>query len=126
MVEAGRIKMMETATTKASAGGILREIDLNKALAGNGICYLLTVNCDSMVDAGIHSGDRIIVDRELNPLDGNIVIAAIDDNLLIRRLQLANGKMQLMPAAPLAPILFEYYNPELIWGVVTYVIQRVK
>jgi DNA polymerase V len=124
MVEAGIAKRTERAGSKGFAGAIV-EIDLNKALAGNGTSYVLTVTCHSMTEAGIAFGDRVIVDRGAEPLNGNIVIAEINGSLLIRRLQLANGKMQLAPAASLAPILFDYYNPAVIWGVVTYVIHKI-
>jgi DNA polymerase V len=126
MAEAVVKKRMESATRKVLSTEAGPEIDLNQALAGGKKSYLLTVTCDSMLEAGINSGDRIIVDRESKPLNGNIVIAEIDGELLIRRLQIVNGKMQLAPAARLAPILFDYYNAGVIWGVVTYVIQKVK
>jgi DNA polymerase V len=124
MAEASIRRKAEKAASKDLSEQIIDEIDLNKALAGRN-SYVLTVTCDSMADAGIKEGDTVIVDRESEPLNGNIVIADLNGNLLIRRLQLANGKMQLIPAARLAPILFDYYNPGIIWGVVTYVIHKV-
>jgi DNA polymerase V len=124
MVEAGMKKKAEKATSKDLVKETMGEIDLNKALAGAN-SYVLTVTCDSMADAGIKNGDTIIVDCETEAANGNIVIADINGSLLIRRLQLANGKMQLTPSARLAPILFDYYNKGIIWGVVTYVIHKV-
>lgn len=126
MVEGGIAKRTERAGSKGLSAGTVGEIDLNIALAGNGSSYMLTVTCQSMADAGIENGDRIIVDRNAEPANGNIVIADINGSLLIRRLQLANGKMQLTPAAAIAPILFDYYHPSVIWGVVTYVIRKVR
>jgi DNA polymerase V len=124
MAEAGIKKMAETATSKV----LTREpgeIDLNKALATGGKSYVLTVMCNSMIGAGIKNGDKVVVDRESTPLNGNIVIADINGNLLIRRLQLSHGKMQLAPASRLSAIVFDHYDPQIIWGVVTYVIQKV-
>jgi hypothetical protein len=54
------------------------KLDLNDALIRNpAATFFVRVTGDSMIEAGIHSGDILVVDRSLNPKDGSIVIAVI-------------------------------------------------
>jgi DNA polymerase V len=62
------------------------KLDLNQHLIKNPpATFFVRVTGDSMVDAGIYSGDILVVDRSLNPKDGNIVIAVINGELTVKR-----------------------------------------
>jgi DNA polymerase V len=76
-----------------------------------------------MIDAGIHSGDTLIVDRSVSPKDGNVVIAVIDGELTVKRLSSDKQNLYLLPENKnFTPIeIKEEMNFE-IWGVVTNVI----
>jgi DNA polymerase V len=75
---------------------------------------------DSMVGAGIYSGDLLIVDRSLNIIPGKVVIAAVNGTFLIKRLQLIDGRPYLVSANPAyAPIPITQESECLIWGVVS-------
>ncbi|MBB1287093.1 translesion error-prone DNA polymerase V autoproteolytic subunit [Flavisolibacter sp. BT320] len=103
-----------------------RSIDLNEQLVKNKpATFFLRVNSDAMTGAGVHVGDMVIVDRSLEPKNGKIVIAVVDGELLIRRLEISGNKRKLVPATKkLSPI--DVSETELkIWGVVTYVIHNV-
>jgi DNA polymerase V len=103
-----------------------RSIDLNEQLVKNKpATFFLRVNSDAMTGAGVHVGDMVIVDRSLEPRNGKIVIAVVDGELLIRRLEISGNKRKLVPATKkLSPI--DVSETELkIWGVVTYVIHNV-
>ena len=79
-----------------------------------------------MINAGISNGDTIIVDRSIKAQSGKIVIAVIDGEMLIRRLEKTLNKMRLVPETPkLSPIDVSEFHDLLIWGVVTYVIKSV-
>ncbi len=57
-----------------------KKLDLNEHLIKNpSSSFLIKVKGDSMIDAGINSGDILIVDRSLEPADGKIVIGVIDN-----------------------------------------------
>jgi DNA polymerase V len=101
-------------------------IDLNEQLAKNQPdTFFMQVNSDAMAGAGIHQGDMVIVDRTLEPVNGKVVIAVIDGEMLIRKLEVSEGKRWLAPAGgKLAPLDISYGHCH-IWGVVTYVIRRV-
>lgn len=104
-----------------------RGIDLNEQLIKNKpATFFMRVNSDAMIGAGIHSGDVVIVDRSLEAKNGKIIIAVIDGEMLIRRLEINNNKKRLLPATKkLSPIEVNDLNAFSVWGVVTYVIHSV-
>jgi DNA polymerase V len=99
---------------------------LNEQLVKNKpATFFLRVNSDAMVGAGVNVGDVVIVDRSLEPKNGKIVIAVVDGELLIRRLEISGNKKRLVPATKkLAPIDVTEAGLQ-VWGVVTYVIHNV-
>ena len=60
-------------------------------------CFALRVRGDSMVGAGILSGDKVVVRPQQNADDGQIVVARIDDEATVKRLRRRNGTIWLMP-----------------------------
>ncbi|WP_142849754.1 LexA family transcriptional regulator [Telmatospirillum sp. J64-1] len=75
----------------------------------------------SMRDAGIHDGDLLVVDRSLEPLSGDIVVATIEGGLTVKRLRKTRGGWVLEPANPDFPSI--PINPDAgitVWGVVTF------
>lgn len=67
--------------------------------------YMLKISGDSMKDAGIISGDMVLVDRSLTPVDGNIVIAEVDDQWTIKYFRKKGGEIYLEPANKNFPII---------------------
>jgi len=103
------------------------QLDLNKHLIEHpAATYFVRVTGDSMIEAGIHNGDLLIVDRSLEPRDKNIVIANINGELTVKRIRIRRKKLTLMPEN-------ENYQPQPInddmeleiWGVVRHVIHTV-
>jgi SOS regulatory protein LexA len=82
--------------------------------------FLLKVKGDSMIGAGIHEGDFAVIDRTKEPLKGNIVVALIEDETTVKRLDRKNGNWILKPENPDYPIIDK--NFEVI-GVVIGVIR---
>ena len=99
-------------------------IDLNQHLIRHKeATFFLRVKGDSMLGAGIHDGDLLVVDRALDPVDGKIVIAVLDGELTVKRLERKAGRVRLMPENPAyAPIVVQNAQELVIWGVVTNVI----
>ena len=60
--------------------------------------YILKVKGDSMIDAGIHPGDMVIVERRATYKPGQIVIASIDNEYTMKYLRKKNEKYFLEPA----------------------------
>jgi DNA polymerase V len=65
----------------------------------------------------------LIVDRSLEPKDGNVVIAVLDGELTVKRLSIREGKPVLLPDnEQYAPVEVHEHAAFEIWGVVTNVI----
>lgn len=103
------------------------EIDLNKYLVDNpDSTFFVRVTGDSMINAAIHEGDLLIVDRSLKPRHGKIVIASVDGMLTVKTLHKENDKTALMPANDTyQPIELAEGSEMIIWGVVTQVLHSV-
>lgn len=103
------------------------QLDLNDYVIQHpAATFFVRVTGDSMKEAGIFSGDILVVDRALNVKTGNIVIAVIDGELLVKRIVLKNSMAYLEPENP------EYkqikITPEMnfeVWGVVTTVVHKL-
>jgi len=102
------------------------KLDLNElTIKHPAATYFIRAQGDSMADAGIQSGDLLIVDRSLTPSNGKIVIAALDGELTLKHLQIKNGKMKLIAANPnYPPIDITESMDMVIWGVVTFVLHQ--
>jgi SOS regulatory protein LexA len=62
--------------------------------------YILKVKGDSMIEAGIHPGDMVIVERKATYKPGQIVVASIDNEFTMKYLRKKDGKFYLEPANP--------------------------
>ena len=60
-------------------------------------CFALRVRGDSMINAGILSGDKVVVRPQQTADDGQIVVARIEDEATVKRLRRRNGQVWLMP-----------------------------
>ena len=104
-----------------------RGIDLNEQLIRNKpATFFMKVSGSSMINAGIFDGDIVIVDRSVKPVNGKIVIAVIDGEMLIRRYEKTLNKLLLIPETPkLSPIDVSEFCDFKIWGVVAHIIRSV-
>lgn len=95
-------------------------ISLDKHLVTNPeSTFILKIAGDSMLSAGIYSGDEIIVDRSLPPRHGNIVIVLLGEELEVKRLLVDSNGVTLNSDNPNSPnIRFERGASLSIWGVV--------
>lgn len=102
-------------------------IDLNTHLIHHReATFILRVSGWSMINAGIHDGDEIIVDRALNAAHGNIVVAIINNELTVKRLHKTSTEIRLVPENPEFKDIIIGAEEELtIWGVVTRVLHKV-
>jgi len=100
-----------------------RGIDLNEQLIANKpATFFMRMRGDAMIGAGIHDGDIVIVDRSLKAASGKVVVAVLNGEMLIRRLEKTFNKIRLLPEnIKLSPIEVDTSSSEFaIWGVVTY------
>jgi DNA polymerase V len=101
------------------------KLDLNEYLIKRpSSTFLVRVSGESMIKAGIHDGDLLTVDRSITPTDGKIVIAVINGECTVKRIQYKNNILHLLPEndAYQPIIIKEFSDSVFIWGVVTNVI----
>jgi DNA polymerase V len=103
-------------------------LDLNEHLIEHReATFFVRARGHSMIGAGIIDGDLLVVDRALEARDGDIVIAAIDGDLTLKRLYQRDGVIRLAPENPRYRAIELHEGQELtLWGVVTSVIHRFK
>jgi DNA polymerase V len=105
-----------------------RGIDLNEQLIHNKpATFFMRVRGDAMSGSGIFDGDTIIVDRSLKAENGRVVVAVLNGEMLIRRLEKTFNKVRLLPENKKhATIEVDASCDSLgIWGIVTYNIHQV-
>ena len=128
-------------------------IDLNRELVKHpAATFFAKVVGDSMIDAGVEEGDILVVDKSLEPSEGDMAVCFIDGEFALKYISFKNHvvdgygerhakkaskpgvsydilehqRMWLLPANPkYPPIEITYANDFTIWGVVTYVIKKV-
>jgi len=80
-------------------------------------CFMLAVKGDSMVEAGIHDGDYVVVRQQPEAADGDIVVALLEDEATVKRLRRRRNRVYLEPAnRNLQPIVAD--NVQIIGKVV--------
>jgi DNA polymerase V len=99
-------------------------IDLNDLLVQRpAATYFVRVSGDSMIEAGINDGDMLVVDSSITAKHGDIVVAAVDSEFTVKRLQLYPS-VQLIPMnSGYKPISVRSENALEVFGVVTYAIK---
>lgn len=103
-------------------------LDLNELVVRHPVStFYLRVEGDSMVGAGVNDGDIVVVDKSLEPQNGDMVIGVIDAEFTLKHLKRDGQKAWLVPANPLYdPIALHEALDAAIWGVVTYVIHKTR
>ncbi|WP_447722247.1 LexA family protein [Aquipseudomonas campi] len=87
--------------------------------------YLVRADGDSMLGEGIFSGDLLVVDRSVTARPGDIVIAALNCEPLVKRLCRDGAQCVLRSANPAYPPRYILEGDDLqIWGVVLHSIRR--
>ena len=102
-------------------------LDLNKHLIRHpAATFFVRAIGDSMIGAGIHCGDLLVVDRSLEARDKNVVIAAVNGELTVKRIRIRNKKITLVPENESYSAREIGGNVEFeVWGVVTSVIHEL-
>lgn len=83
-----------------AAEHVEREVGVDPTLFSQTPDYLLKVRGMSMRDAGILEGDLLAVKRSTEARNGQIVVARLDDDVTVKRLQRQGGRIELLPENP--------------------------
>lgn len=106
-------------------------LDFNRDLIKNPeATFYGRVSGDSMRDAGINEGDIAVIDRSLQPMDGDVIVAYVNEEFTIKYLDLTHkeeGYIELQPANPdYSPIRIDSTDNFRVWGVVVWTIKQWK
>lgn len=123
------VKMANATGFGAAADDFMeRGIDLNEQLIMNKpATFFFRMKGEAMRGSGIFPGDVLIVDRSLKAINGKIVVAAVNGELVIRRLQQTMKGINLLPDnKQFKPIEIGEFTNYNMWGVVTCVIHMIE
>lgn len=106
---------------------MLDRLDLNDYLVQKPEnTVLINVRGDSMIGAGIHEGDKVIVDRKAHPQTGDVVVAIVDGQYTVKYLDKAKGGgVVLQPANPYYEAIIPK-NELCVFGKVVGVIRKMR
>ncbi len=101
-------------------------IDLNHELIRHpAATFYARVDGESMIGDGIEPGDILVIDRSIEPADGDLTVCCVDGDFTLKRISLSEGKVWLIPSNErFDPILVTPDNKFEVWGVVTYTIKH--
>lgn len=101
-------------------------LDLNEYLVQNKTStFLLRVKGDSMRDIGIFDGSILVVDKSLEPMDGNTVIAVVNGEFLVKIYRIQGKKHMLIAAnKDYQPLIID--ETVTVWGVATNCINGLR
>ena len=104
------------------------KLDLNEELIRHpAATFYARVKGHSMKDAGISDGDLLVIDKALEPTDGCVAVCALNNEYTLKRLAVKKDGLYLMPAnAEFKPIRITEENDFLVWGIVAYVVHKVR
>jgi DNA polymerase V len=103
------------------------KLDLNRFLIKNpSSTFYIKVEGVSMIGAGIHPKDILIVDRSLKAKNNDIIIALVNGEFTVKRLSVQPLKVWLLPENPRYSPIDVTDTDFQVWGVVTYVIHNPK
>ena len=106
-------------------------LDFNRDLIKNPeATFYGRVSGDSMIEAGICDSDIAVIDRSLQPVDGDVIVAFVNGEFTIKYLDLKHkeeGYIELRPAnANYLPIRIDADDNFRVWGVVVWTIKQLK
>lgn len=126
----GKVRAGQSRFASAAQDYEMKELDLNELLVTDPpATFIVQVDhdCDSMIDAGILPGSKLVVNRALGPKakSSNIVIAIVDGEFVVKRFYKRLKIVRLLSenkAKAYPPIEFTEGQELVIWGVVQHVI----
>ncbi len=108
---------------------IERTLDIHDLVVQNpAATFFVRVEGDSMKEAGIFSGDVLVIDRSRNPKNGSIVVAALNGELVVKRLKQTSARQDFELVSEneeYAPIKVGEGEECHIWGVVTGLVRQL-
>jgi DNA polymerase V len=101
-------------------------LNLNTLLVPNPVStYYLRADGDAMTEVGIKSGDILVVDRSIKPHTGDIVVATVNGEFILRQIKLDSSQAWLSAEGE-SPIALHEAEDAQLWGVVTFWVHKSR
>jgi len=89
--------------------------------------FYARVKGDSMIDASIHDGDLLVIDKALDPRNGDIAVCYLDGEFTVKRIEQIDDALYLMPAnEKYKPIKISEESDFRVWGIVVFVLHKTR
>lgn len=124
----GKVQAGQSRFASAAQDYEMKELDLNEYLVTDPpATFMVQVDNDSMIDAGILPGSKLLVNKALGPKakSSNIVVAIVDGEFVVKRLYKRGKVVRLLSenrTKGYPPIEFTEGQELIVWGVVQHVI----
>ena len=124
----GKVRAGQSRFASAAQDYEMKELDLNEYLVTDPpATFMVQVDNDSMIDAGILPGSKLLVNKALGPKakSSNIVVAIVDGEFVVKRLYKRGKVVRLLSENRIKgypPIEFNEGQELVVWGVVQHVI----
>ena len=107
---------------------IEKDLDLHEHLIHHPeSTFIVRAKGNSMVEAGIYSGDLMVVDKSLRPENGSIIIASINGEFTVKKIEKVDNELFLAPANKnYSKIKVNEFDNFEVWGVITHTIHSFK
>lgn len=104
---------------------IRETIDLNKHLIPHPTStFYARVVGDSMIEEGIEENDMLVIDRSLQPEEGDLAVCCLDGEFTLKRIHILDEGVALMPSNQnYKPIIVAPDDDFTVWGIVTHTIK---
>ncbi|MBQ7042348.1 MAG: translesion error-prone DNA polymerase V autoproteolytic subunit [Muribaculaceae bacterium] len=101
-------------------------IDLNRELIKHpAATFFGRVSGDSMIEEGIEEGDILVIDKSLEPMNGDLAVCCVDGDFTLKRILLEDDCLKLIASNKMfKPIEITADDSFYIWGIVTYTIKK--
>lgn len=101
-------------------------IDLNRELIKHpAATFFGRVSGDSMIEEGIEEGDILVIDKSLEPMDGDLAVCCVEGDFTLKRISIDNNCIKLLASnKTFKPIEITADDSFYIWGIVTYTIKK--
>ena len=107
---------------------IENRLDINELVIQHpAATFFVKVEGESMQDANIHSGDILVVDNSIEAISGKIIVAILNGEFTVKRfIKNAAGSFLVPENKNFPTIKIEPENDFQAWGVVTFVIHKIR
>ncbi len=131
---AGAVHNIPLVGDVAAGTGVLAEENIEELLpmpeqfTGTGPSFMLRVRGDSMIEAGIHDGDYVVVRQQPDANNGDVVVAGIGEGeATVKTFSRRDGRVVLTPAnAAYEPMVFDHADEVTVFGKVVTVVRTLN